>query len=195
MDHMGVYAKNHWDILSEEFNAKHWQPPDGETFRLLFIDLPPNTLSCVFEKWMSNFLKDKVFDAALDGKACRGVINPDKPNGKGLEVLNVFAHDLQVTLTQWPLANKKGESAVAKANMEELIKKFPGIRILTGDAGLSGRNLCETIITYRKDYLIRIKVNQPEIEESLQYWFSERLKQNTKPDAKSIEKKRSSHYP
>lgn len=79
---------------------------------------------------------------------------------------------------------------MVKQHLEELIQKYPGIGLFTGDAGLSGRNLCETIIRYGKDYLVRIKGNQPELKEAITFWFEERLKENPKADAKTVEKKR-----
>jgi hypothetical protein len=84
---------------------------------------------------------------------------------------------------------------VAKANLGKLIQQYPAIRLFTGDAGLSGRTLCQTIVNYRKDYLIRIKGNQQAVEESLLFWFEARLKRNTKADAKTIEKKRTNRDP
>lgn len=189
IEHIAGYIKENWEELGEELGFTHWHPPDGETFRLVLSKLDSQALSRAFENWMSELLKDRKFDVALDGKACRGVVEEGKPLGKALQMLNVFVHDIQVVLTQWPLADKKGESTVAKAHIEELIKKYPGIGLFTGDAGLSGRNLCETIIRYEKDYLVRIKGNQPELKEALVFWFEERLKQNPKPDAKTVEKK------
>jgi hypothetical protein len=194
VEHIGTYASETWNDLADELGFSHWHPPDGETFRLLLSRLDSHLLSQVFENWMSDLLKDKTFDAAMDGKACRGVVAEGKPAGKGVELLNVFAHDLQVVLAQWSLASKKGEGTVARENMAHLIQKYPGLRLLTGDAGLSGRNLCETIINYRKDYLIRMKGNQKAVEEALLFWFEDRLKHNAKADAKTIEKKRSDHY-
>lgn len=195
VEHIGVYAAENWEVLADELGFTHWHPPDGETFRLLLNRLDSGLLSEVFENWMSDWLKDKTFDAALDGKACRGVVAEGKPaGGKGVQLLNVFAHDLQVVLAQWPLANKKGETTVAQENMAHLIQKYPGLRLLTGDAGLSGRNLCETIVNYRKDYLIRIKGNQEGVEDALLFWFEGCLKANGKADAQTIEKKRADHY-
>jgi hypothetical protein len=112
LSRIGVYAAENWEEFSEELGFQHWHPPDGETFRLLLNRIDSTLLTQVFENWMSDLLKDKSFDIALDGKACRGVVNEDKPAGKGVQILNVFAHDLQVVLTQWPLENKKGESTV-----------------------------------------------------------------------------------
>ena len=193
VEHMGVYASENWAEFSEILGFNHWHPPDGETFRLLLKRLDSTALTQVFENWMSDLLKDKTFDVAWDGKACRGVIAEGKPAGKGVQLLNVFVHDLQVVLTQWPLENKKGESTVGKANLGDLIEKYPGIRLLTGDSGLSGRNLCETIVNYKRDYLIRIKGNKEAVEESLLFWFETRLKKNPQADANSIEKKRPKH--
>lgn len=194
VEHIGVYAAEYWDEIAEELGFNHWHPPDGETFRLLLNRLDSRLLSQVFENWMSNLLKNKEFDVAIDGKACRGVIAEGKPAGKGVQLLNAFAHDLQVVLAQWALESKKGEATIFTANLKALIEKYPSIRLFTGDAGFSGKNLCQAIVNYRKDYLIRIKGNQETVEESILFWFEDRLKQNAKPDAKTVEKKRSNNH-
>lgn len=53
-----------------------------------------------------------------------------KPAEKSLQLLNVFAHDIQVVLTQWPLPDKKGEPTVLKDNLAALVSKYPGLRLL-----------------------------------------------------------------
>ena len=151
--------------------------------------LDSTALSQVFENWLSEVLQNRTFNVSIDGKSCRGVVQEGKPKGKALHLLNVFAHDIQVALAQYPLEEKEGESTVARANLEALIQKYPGIVLFTLDAGLSGRNLCETIVQFGKDYLLKIKGNQPEVKESLSLWFEARLKQRPKPDAQRVEKK------
>ena len=115
--------------------------------------LDSTALSQVFENWLSEALQNRTFNVSIDGKSCRGVVQEGKPKGKALHLLNVFAHDIQVALAQYPLEEKEGESTVARANLEALIQKYPGIVLFTLDAGLSGRNLCETIVQFGKDYL------------------------------------------
>ncbi|MGH7890412.1 MAG: ISAs1 family transposase [Thermodesulfobacteriota bacterium] len=194
IDQIAEYIAQQWDELKDELGFEKWYAPDGDTYRRVLNKLDSKVLSDVFTEWMSEFLKDKEFDAAIDGKACRGVVVEGKPSGKGVQLLNVFAHDLQVVLAGWPLENKKGESTVARQHLKALIDKYPGLRLLTGDAAFSGRNLCEAINTLHKDYLVRIKGNQPDVEGALSFWFEEHLKRRPKPDAKTVEKKSPDYY-
>jgi hypothetical protein len=156
-------------------------------------------LSDAFEQWISAWLKDKTFDIAIDGKACRGIQTGDDSREK-LMVLNGFVHDLQVVIGQWRIENKQGEPTVLKDHLAGLVKKYPGIRLLTGDAYFSGRNLCEAITDLHKDYLVRIKGNQKDIEEALSFWFDEHMKatpnqSSKKPDAMHQEKRGASLPP
>jgi|GEM_PF-5065656 len=59
---------------------------------------------------VSDLLKDKTFDAALDRKACRGVVAEGKPAGKDVHLLTVFA--------KWFFACKKGEATVTYVSMQ-----------------------------------------------------------------------------
>lgn len=189
IEHIAKYISEVWKDVADELGFRHWHPPDGDSYRRILKGVDSQVLTAVFEDWISELLQDKTFDVAVDGKACRGVVAEGKPAGKGLQLLNVFAHDIQVVLSQWPLANKKGEPTVLKDNLSDLVAKYPGLRLLTMDAAFSGRNLCQAIMDLHKDYLIRIKGNQPDIKDALELWFDEKLKKHVKPDAKTVEKK------
>jgi len=189
IEHIAKYIAEKWDEISDELGFTHHHAPDADTYRRVLNQLNTNILSQAFEGWMSEFLEEKTFDVAVDGKACRGIKTGDDSRGT-LMLLNVFAHDIQVVLSQWPLGKKQGEPTVLKEHLKDMVEKYPGIRLLTGDACFSGRNLCQAITDLHKDYLVRIKGNQPDIEEALSFWFSEQLKKQTPPDAQETEKKR-----
>jgi hypothetical protein len=143
-------------------------------------------LGQAFEDWMSHCLQGQVLTASVDGKACRGVPG-DRPT-QPLSLLNVFAHDVQVVLAQWPLENKQGEATVLKARLSELRAKYPGLLLLTADAAFSGRSLAQALVDLHMNYLVRVKGNQPDVEEALAFWFERQLQR--RPDARSREKKR-----
>lgn len=189
-EHIAAYIAQNWDEVNEPLGFRHWHAPDGETFRRILCQTDRTALSRAFENWVSEILADRTFDVAVDGKACRGVASGDKPAGKALQILNVFVHDIQVVLTQWVLPDKQGEPTVLRENLSALVQKHPHLRLFTGDAAFSGRNLCEDIRQLRKDYLVRIKGNQPDVEEALALWFEERAKTQPRPDARTTEKKR-----
>src|ERR671929_2038159 len=73
VEHIGTYIKENWEDLGETLGYEKWYPPDGDTFRVVLSKLDSKILTQVFENWMSEVLKDKEFDASVDGKACRGV--------------------------------------------------------------------------------------------------------------------------
>jgi hypothetical protein len=105
-------------------------------------------------------------------------------------MLNVFAHDVQLALAQWRVGEKEGEPTVLNDHLQELLKRYPGIRLLVGDAYFSGRNLCEAITDLNRHYLVRIKGNQGDVEEALETWFQEAVRKKQPPAATSRVEKR-----
>jgi hypothetical protein len=193
IEHIAQYIQEQWEQLADFLGFTHYHPPHAETYRFVLNRIDCQTLSHAFEKWISEWLKDRTFDIAVDGKACCGIQTGEDPRDV-LMVLNGFVHDLQVVISQWRIPDKKGEPTVLKEQLAELVEKYPGIRLLTGDAYFSGRNLCEAITQLHKDYLVRIKGNQKDIEEALSFWFDQHLKPKpnkapVKPDASHQEKK------
>lgn len=195
VERIAEYIREQWDQVNEALGFTHYHPPAAGTYRLVLNQIDCSVLSTAFEQWISDWLKDKTFDVAIDGKACRGIQTGEDCREK-LMVLNGFVHDLQVCIAQLRLADKKGEATVLRDNLQALVEKYPGIRLLTLDAGLCGRNLCEAIGKLNKDYLVRIKGNQGDIEEALSYWLDQHLKSQAKPEVEEPEKKRDRYdYP
>ena len=130
-------------------------------------------------------LSGKNIDASVDGKALKNVCDD---NGNAIYMINVFAHDVQMALAQAEIPEKKGESTTLRTMLEALFDQYPGLRLLTGDAAFSGRDLCKEIARLGKHYLVQIKANQKYIYEVLQLHFNEE-KCERMPDAKAVEKK------
>ena len=128
-------------------------------------------------------------NASVDGKALRNVCD-DK--GNPIYMINVFAHDIQMVLAQIEIPNKKGESTVLRDHLKALFDRYPGLRLLTGDAAFNGRDLCKEITYLGRNYLVQIKGNQKKIHEVLKLHFDEEEKKR-KADAIVEEKK--SHWP
>lgn len=194
IEQIAQYIQEQWDLIGDELGFSHYHPPDPATYRRVLSKIDCRVLSQAFEIWMSEWLKDKTFDVAVDGKACRGIKTGKDPRDV-LMLVNGFVHDLQVVVNQWRIPDKQGEPTVLKANLAGLVEKYPGIRLLTGDAYFSGRNLCEAITALHKDYLVRIKGNQGDIQQALSFWFDEHLKQHARPDAVQHEKRGASPLP
>ena len=78
-------------------------------------------------------------------------------------MVNVLAHDLRLCLAQWPASEKRYEPGVLREQLGRLFEDYPGLRLLTMDALYAERDLCQAIVSQGRDYLVRIKGNQPEV--------------------------------
>jgi len=191
IEQIAGYIAVAWDEVGETLGFTHWHPPDTDTYRRVLSLLDADCLNLAFQGWLSELLAGKTFDVSVDGKACRGLQQGDNPCNRFM-MLNVLAHDIQAAIAQWRLEEKKGEPTVFAEHLEELVRKYPGIRLFIGDAYFSGRNLCEAIRNLKKHYVVRIKGNQPEVEAAMRVWFEDRMKGSRRPEAAARpEKKRS----
>ena len=93
--------------------------------------------------------------------------------GNPLGMVNVPAHDLKLCLAQWPMTEKRYEPAVLRCRPELLFEHYPGLRLLTMDALYAERDLCQAIVSYGRDYLVRVKGNRPTLLAALCEGFGE----------------------
>ena len=66
---------------------------------------------------------------------------------------------------------------------------------LEKDAAFAGRALCYAIVQLGRDDVVRIKGNQPQVEEALEEWFQPEIQQRPADAIESSEKKRFYYYP
>lgn len=90
---------------------------------------------------------------ALDGKTLRGAWE----NGKQLHLLEVFAQKAGLALDQVAVEGALEEVAAAQAWVEEVAKELPGLEVLTGDALLAQRDLCQAIVEGQRHYVLKLK--------------------------------------
>ncbi len=90
---------------------------------------------------------------AADGKTMRAAWD----GGRQLHVLHLFATHSQVALDQVPVAGRHAEVSATQAWIEQVADQFPGLTVLTGDALLADRTLCQAIVDSGRDYLFRVK--------------------------------------
>ena len=121
----------------------------------------------------------------MDGKWSK---QSEDANGKPLVMVNVLAHDLRLGLAHWPPSEKRYEPGVLREQLGRLFEDYPGLRLLTMDALYAERDLCRAIVSHGRDYLVRIKGNQPEALAALADGFA--VEELGEPEAETLEKKR-----
>ena len=87
-------------------------------------------------------------------------------------MVNVLAHDLRLCLAQWPASDKRYEPGVLREQLAPLFERYPGLRLLTMDALYAERDLCQAIVGHGRDYLVRVKGNQPTVLAALTNGFA-----------------------
>lgn len=103
---------------------------------------------------------------AVDGKTLRGVHGADVP---GVHLVSAYAHQAQVVLAQLRTDGKGQEIAATK----EVLAGLPlEGRVVTADALLTQREVCEQIVEARGDYFLPVKDNQPALEADIRGAFS-----------------------
>ena len=83
---------------------------------------------------------------------------------------------------------KRYEPKVLRDQLGQLFEHYPGLQVLTMDALYAERDLCQAIVSYGRDYLVRIKRNQPTVLAALADGFPE--DELGEPQAETKEKKR-----
>jgi predicted transposase YbfD/YdcC len=109
---------------------------------------------------------------SLDGKAQRGRLAFAPPGGAPVHALTAFSHRHRTVLAHLPItrhADKaEAELSVAPALLARL--DWRG-RVLTGDALLCQRALCQQVLGAGGDYLLLVKENQPTLYHAIEWLF------------------------
>jgi hypothetical protein len=104
---------------------------------------------------------------AIDGKTLRGSRRLD---AKALHVLSAFATGLSCVIDDIVVDPSQNEITTALTFLKEL--PLEGA-VITGDAIFCQRELCQTIIDGKGDYLFVVKDNQPELKADIAESFGD----------------------
>lgn len=180
------WAEVHWDTLREAIGSDRDAPPDATTISRALARSSLGEFSQAFRRWLREVvMTDEPLTAAVDGKtACQG----HDAQGNPVQVLTVFVHRLKVVLGQWSVTGEKtNEPGVLKNHLDELLREFPLLNLLTGDAIFAQRPLVEAIRDKSCDYLFQVKNNQPDILDALHSCLGEA--HTRRPAAETAKKK------
>ena len=184
MAHIALFARMHWTTLKEPLGFVRDHPPHATTISRTLAGVPYEQLQGALTGWVARVVADREVNAPVDGKWAK---QSEDAQGNPLVMVNVLAHDLKLCLAQWPASEKRYEPGVLRERLGQLLEHYPGLQLLTMDALYAERELCQAIVSHGRDYLVRIKGNQPEVLAALSEGFSgEEL---TEPEAETVEKK------
>ena len=185
MAHIALFARLHWTTLKEPLGFVRDRPPHATTISRTLAGVPCEELQGALSGWVARVVADQEMYASVDGKWAK---QSEDARGNPLVMVNVLAHDLKLCLAQWPASEKRYEPRVLREQLGRLFEGYPGLRLLTLDALYAERDLCQAIVSHGRDYLVRIKGNQPEVLAALADGFAR--DELEEPGAESVEKKR-----
>ena len=183
MAHIALFARIHWPALREPLGFLRDHPPHATTISLTLAGVPYQQLQGALTGWVARVVADQELDASVDGKWAR---QSEDAQGNPLVMVNVLAHDLKLCLAQWPASEKRYEPRVLQEQLGRLFEDYPGLRLLSMDALYAERDLCQAIVDHGRDYLVRVKENQPTVLAALTDGFA--WEELGEPQAETLEK-------
>lgn len=181
------WAGVHWEELREALGFQRDQPPVATTISRTLAQCTVADVQAVFLAWLKAAGDELPSEGvvAVDGKTAKQAIDD---NGRPLHMLNVFVHQLQITVGQWSVgAEKTNEPMVLRRRLEELIENFPVLKLLTGDAIFAQRPLAELLGSREIDYLFQIEANQGDTLDALKSCFAQVTRRP--PAAETVDKR------
>ena len=185
MAHIALFARMHWPMLKEPLGFVRDHPPHATTISRTLAGVPYEQLQGALTGWVARVVGEQKLNASVDGKWAK---QSEDAGGNPLMLVNVLAHDLKLCLAQWPAVEKRYEPGVLREQLGQLFEDYPGLRLLTMDALYAERDLCRAIVSHGRDYLVRIKGNQPEALAALTDGFAP--EELGEPEAETLGEKR-----
>jgi len=167
------WAEAHWEQLRDPLGFTRPETPSATCISRSLAKLSLAEFRQAFAEWITPLLESDspLLTAAIDGKTCRQGLDE---NGDPEILLNVFLHDLKLAIAQYPVGKSKtNEPGCLKENLQELLQAYPMLNLLTGDAIFLQRPLLEVLQSHGCHYLFRVKDNQPDTVEALEYCFDD----------------------
>jgi predicted transposase YbfD/YdcC len=160
--------------------------PSHDTFRRVFSLLDPKLLEQVIVQWTEK-VRNKAQSTrrviVLDGKSLRGV--PWKVSKEQMNILNAWDATEDTFLGQMTIGCKTNEITAAPKLLEQL--NLEG-SVVSVDALMTQKEIAETIINRKGDYIMALKKNHEDLYEDVKLYFSEEEKEMS--SAQTIEKNR-----
>jgi len=186
------WAKDHWRTLKKPLGFTRKKPPHATTISRAVARYSLEQFRDAFARWLVTLPKaSEAIVVSADGKTSK---QGHDAQGDPVHMLNVFAHELGLSLAQFPVTGgKPTEPQALKAGLAELLEHYPFLQLFTADALFTQRPLAQVILDANRDFLFAVKENQPALLEAVQASFCEVTAQP--PDVESKEKKKARSTP
>ena len=186
------WAQDHWRTLKGPLGFTRKKPPHATTISRAVARFSLEQFRDAFARWLATQPEvTKANVASADGKTSK---QGHDANGDPVHMLNIFAHELGLSLSQFPVTDgKPTEPQTLRAGLVELLEHYPFLRLFTADALFTQRPLAQVILDANRDFLFTVKDNQPTLLEAVQASFQEVTAHP--PDAETKEKKASRSTP
>lgn len=158
-----LYAIAHWGremrrrqpVVLLDLGVPAGSSPCVATLHRVFKALDVDALERAVGEWLARTGVDPDDALALDGKTLRGIHGEDV---LGVHLVAAYAHRAEVVVAQLRTEGKGQEIAATK----EVLAGLPlAGRVVTADALLAQREICEQIVAAEGDYLLPVEDNQP----------------------------------
>jgi hypothetical protein len=180
------WASDHWRTLKTPLGFTRKRPPHATTLSRAAARFSLSQFRDAFARWLATLPQAAAaLTVAADGKTSK---QGHDAHGDPVHMLNVFAHELNLCLAQFPVTGgKPTEPQALKDGLAELLEHYPSIRLFTADALFTQRPLARVILEADRDFLFAVKGNQPDLLEAILTSLGNVA--GREPDAKSVEKK------
>lgn len=167
------WGRNYGETVSNALGFAHGKSPCAATFFNVFCGIDIHQLELLLNQWASEVVnaigaqEPAVEGISIDGKTLRG----SKKQGSTLShLLSVVSHRLGLTLFQQAVDEKTNEIPVCLQVVQNLLVEG---RVVTVDALLTQREIAQTIVDRKGDYLMPVKGNQAGLLEAVSLPFNQ----------------------
>lgn len=133
------WGKEHFSLVKETLGITRKRAPSQVTFHRVFRRLDGKAFEKVLGQWFQARGLRKGDAIALDGKKLRGIHGEEVP---GVDLVSAYAHRRGIVLDQEPAPGEGQELAAVREILKRL--DLEG-KIVTGDAQLAQRDICQTV--------------------------------------------------
>jgi len=134
------FGREHRELVCRALGIERMETPCVATLHRVFRGLDVGAFEAVLGEWLRARGLKEGEALALDGKTLRGIHGEQLP---GVHLVAAFAHQSGIVLAEEAAPGKGQELAAVEAVLARL--HVPG-HVLTGDALLAQRDVCEAIV-------------------------------------------------